>query len=36
MDYEYAPPDGLLYRATDYLAHAGAVVLALLVIFHPF
>lgn len=36
MDYEYAPSDGLLYRAADYLAHAGAVVLALLVIFHPF
>ena len=35
-DYGYSPPDGLLYRAADHLAHAGAVVLALLVIFHPF
>nr|DAI87259.1 MAG TPA: hypothetical protein [Caudoviricetes sp.] len=36
MDYKYTPPDGLLYRAADYLAHVGFATLALLVIFHPF
>lgn len=36
MDYEYNPPNGLLCRAADYLAHVGFVTLALLVIFHPF
>lgn len=36
MDYEYTPPNGLLYCAADYLAHVGFTTLALLVIFHPF
>lgn len=28
--------DGLIYRMADYLVHAGCVVLALMVVFHPF
>lgn len=36
MEYGYTPPDGLLYRAADYLVFLGASVLALAVIFHPF
>lgn len=34
--HDYAPPDGLLYRLADYTVHVACLVLALLVVFHPF